>query len=190
MSTSTIVTGRHGEYRWLTSTEDYNGTILRLCPEIVLGKFAAITSVDGGVVRLVESQLAEGWLSVDGVAYSPRIDAIADIPHQYDGPDCVGYDEMYLFIEATEIGQLARGNVFSDEARPRDGRVSVFASYASFAFFDPAAEALVELFWPQLLRLSPESYLADCDQCVTFISLVPGLVETAEKRLQEHCTIE
>ncbi len=68
MGVSTISTGIHGEYRWLTSTEDYDGTILRLCPEVVVGKFVAITSVDGGIVRLPESEVAGGWRSRSDVA--------------------------------------------------------------------------------------------------------------------------
>jgi hypothetical protein len=39
--------GMHASYHWLTSTEDYSGTLLQVCPEIVVGRYVAVTSADG-----------------------------------------------------------------------------------------------------------------------------------------------
>jgi hypothetical protein len=47
MGAKLIYTGFHGEYCWLTSAEDYSGTLLELCPEIVVGRYVTVTSVDG-----------------------------------------------------------------------------------------------------------------------------------------------
>ncbi len=43
-----------GSKRWhrvLTSTEDYSGSILRICPEVFINRYVAVTCVDGGVMR-------------------------------------------------------------------------------------------------------------------------------------------
>jgi hypothetical protein len=39
--------GSHGLYEWLT-TDDQRLDLLGICPEIVLGKYIAITSIDSG----------------------------------------------------------------------------------------------------------------------------------------------
>ena len=36
-----VSVGSHGEYQWLTSSEAYLGTFVRLCPEAVLGRYLA-----------------------------------------------------------------------------------------------------------------------------------------------------
>jgi hypothetical protein len=38
--------GSQGSYQWLVTEEDFD--LLQLCPEIVLGKYVAITSIDSG----------------------------------------------------------------------------------------------------------------------------------------------
>ena len=48
------------------------------------------------------------------------------------------------------------------------GHVSVFVNYG-FALPPPERAKLATLFWPQIARISPESYVADNDY-LTFVS--------------------
>ena len=41
-----ILTGSRGSYWWLTSSEAYMGTLVQLCPEVILGRYLAVTSID------------------------------------------------------------------------------------------------------------------------------------------------
>jgi hypothetical protein len=177
--------GIHGSYHWLTSTEDYSGTLLRVCPEIVLGRYVAVTSTDSGILRLSEAERASGWHSRQGIAYSPKIGFAADIPHQVDGPDAPGYDEFYVFENPCELGERSQGNLFLEEFAPAPGRTIVFVNWAAFQLHDPdpAVQALVSLFWPQLERIQPESYIADGQDCLTFVSRRPELVDCLQERL-------
>jgi len=68
-----ISTGYRGDYQWLTSDEDYMGTLVRLCPEVFLGRYLAVTSVDSGSPRLTERQQ-----SVSGKNYRVRELSIHD----------------------------------------------------------------------------------------------------------------
>ena len=41
-----LTVGSQAPYEWLVTDDDFD--LLELCPEIVLGKYVAITSVDSG----------------------------------------------------------------------------------------------------------------------------------------------
>jgi hypothetical protein len=150
--------GKYDCFYWLTSTEDYSGTILEVCPEVVLGRYLAVTSVDGGVMRLTESQLAAGWEVRRGIGYSLKLDRVGDVPHQLDGPDAPGYDELYTFEDRCDLGERSQGNIFLEQFAPAPGRTAVFVSWSSFVLHssDPNVQPLLDLFWPQLWRLNPE----------------------------------
>jgi hypothetical protein len=50
--------GQRGEYHWLTAGDDvYMGTIVGRCPEIVMGRYLAVTSIDSGEPWLTERQV-------------------------------------------------------------------------------------------------------------------------------------
>jgi len=63
-----VTVGVHGEYEWLAS-EHCLDDLLKLCPEIVLGKYIAVTSVDSGHYFPTAKELAAGWESRSGIAY-------------------------------------------------------------------------------------------------------------------------
>jgi len=54
-------TGSHGNYEWLTTERDLE-ELLKLCPALVLGKYLAVTSRDGGTLNLGDSERHSGWL--------------------------------------------------------------------------------------------------------------------------------
>lgn len=177
--------GIHGSYHWLTSTEGYSGTLLRVCPEIVVGRYVAVTSTDSGVLRLSEEQQAAGWESRNGIAYSQRIDSTAEIPHQRHGPEAPGFDEFYVSQSPLDLGERSQGNIFLEAFAPMPGRTVVFVNWPAFVLHDPdrSVQTLLDLFWPQLERLQPESYVADTRECLTFVSKRLELAERLHTQL-------
>jgi len=146
-----VTFGSHGIYEWLVADEDID--LPKICPEIVLGKYVAITSIDSGAYIPDEHERAAGWDSHGKIAYSPKIVNADDLPRSPEA-----YDEWYVFPRPVDLGNshLAE-NVFEVAQAP--GHVSVFVNYHGFAFDRP--DALTELFWKQIEWIRPESYIAD-----------------------------
>jgi hypothetical protein len=63
--------GSQGSYGWLVTDENFD--LLQLCPEIVLGKYAAVTSIDSGQFIPTDRETAAGWQSRAKIAYTPKI---------------------------------------------------------------------------------------------------------------------
>lgn len=57
-----IATGSHGAYQWLTTGHDMV-QFLNLCPPVVIGRYLAVTALDGDVLRLNENEKNAGWES-------------------------------------------------------------------------------------------------------------------------------
>ena len=109
-----------------------------------------------------EKEKAAGWQSRANVAYSPKINNGEDVPRD-------GWDEWYIFNTPTDLGNshLAE-NIFEVPQEP--GHLSVFVNYG-FALHPPerADLTLTRMFWAQMTRIQPESYVADNDD-LTFVS--------------------
>ena len=150
--------GSQGSYEWLVTDENFD--LLQLCPEIVLGKYVAVTSIDSGQLIPDDKETAAGWQSRGKIAYSPKIQTIEELPR-------AGWDEWYIFDNATDLGtsHLAE-NIF--EVAQEQGHVSVFVNYG-FALHPLQRSGLSNLFWEQLVRIRPESYIADNDY-LSFVS--------------------
>jgi hypothetical protein len=159
-----LTLGSHRAYDWLT-TEHSLQELVRLCPELVLDKYLAVTSIDSGPMIPNNAQKAAGWRCCGGIAYSPRIQSIDQLPKERGDE---GFDEWYIFRGPVDLGETSRGNIFEGPFTP--GRVAVFVNYYGFRLDDPAMRALVDLFWKQLERIQPESYIADGSDCLTFIT--------------------
>src|SRR5689334_20689839 len=146
--------GSRDSYEWLVTDEDFD--LLELCPEIVLGKYLAVTSIDSSQLIPTEKEKAAGWQSRANVAYSPKINNGEDVPRD-------GWDEWYIFNTPTDLGNshLAE-NIFEVQQEP--GHLSVFVNYG-FALHPPerADLTLTRMFWAQMTRIQPESYVADND---------------------------
>lgn len=145
-----LALGTEGEYDWLVTDDDFD--LVQLCPEIVLGKYVAITSIDSGALVLSDEEVAAGWQSRGKIAYSPKVQNPPRLPHE-------GWDEWYIFEKPTDLGisDIAE-NIF--ELPPRQDHVSVFVNYA-FALHKPEMKSLTTRFWKQIARIQPESYVAD-----------------------------
>ena len=151
---SELKTGSHGAYLWLTTSKECLDSVLAACPHAVLHKYLAITSLDSGSVRLNDEEKQLGWESRNGIAYSPEIQSVEKLPHEW-------YDEWYVFKAPTDLGKLWQGNVF--EVPLQYGHVATFVNFGGFSLHDPVLQDLADLFWKQLEVIRPESYIADGD---------------------------
>ena len=111
--------GSHGQYEWLVTDQQFD--LLQISPDVVLGKYVAITSFDSGPLVLTEEEKAAGWDSRSKVAYSPKVQNVASLPR-------AGYDEWYIFDDPIDLGTShLEENVL--EAPHEPGHVSVFVNY-------------------------------------------------------------
>jgi hypothetical protein len=160
--------GTHGEYQWIV-TQHYLADVLRLCPEIVVGKHVAVTAFDSGPYRLGDEEKAFGWASRNDIAYSPIIQAVSALPQP-------GFDEWYAFDEPADLGQLTPQTVDIFEAPLVRGHVHRFVNFADFNLHQPKRVSLIDLFWKQFEWIRPHTYIAEG------ISLT---IATADKSLFE-----
>jgi len=153
-----LTVGSQGVYEWLVTDQEFD--LLRICPAVVLAKYLAITSFDSGPLVPTEEDKAAGWESRGNIAYSSKIHDVESVPRDE-------YDEWYIFDSLVDLGTShVRENVF--EVPQEQGHVSVFVNYG-FALHPPERAGLANLFWPQMERIRPESYVADNDY-LTFVS--------------------
>jgi hypothetical protein len=160
--------GSRGDYQWLTSDQRCIDDILRLCPEVLLKRYLAVTSTDSGEPTWWAEKLP-GWESRGRVAYSPRLERIDGIWYQTHGKESAGFDEWYTFEAPTDLGEvIVDENPWTDEFRSRPGRIIAFVNH----YFSPELpdDPRSSIFWGQLERLQPESYISDGAECVTFVS--------------------
>ena len=174
-SPRSLTTGSHGGYDWLTTQHDLEA-LLGLCPELVLDKYLAVTSIDSGPLVLSNGEKDAGWKSRGGIAYSPRIESVEGLPHD-------GFDEWYVFNAPVDLGETLAGNIFEVPLGP--GRVAVFVNYyvSPVDDLDPSYKALTDLFWKQLEWIRPESYIADGGSCLTVVSSDKALFATLRRAL-------
>ncbi|MBZ5523334.1 MAG: hypothetical protein LAP21_13950 [Acidobacteriia bacterium] len=154
-----LTVGSEGLYQWLVTDQQID--LPQVCPEVVLEKYVAITSIDSGLLVPTDEETAAGWETRGEIAYSPKIQNINDLPR-------AGWDEWYIFDNPTDLGtsHLAE-NIF--EVPQEQGHVSVFVNYC-FALHKPEIKDLTTLFWQQIARIRPESYVADNDY-LNFVSM-------------------
>jgi hypothetical protein len=163
------VTGSHGAYRWLTTAQHELDTLLLRCPQAVVGKYVAVTSLDSGPMALTDAEKRGGWRSRNEIAYSPQIQSAENGRTERLPDGCASFNEWYVFNSPFDLGELWHGNVF--EAPITRGQVCTFVNFGpGFALHNPEMASLVSLFWKQLDWIQPESYIADADMLLTFVS--------------------
>lgn len=181
--TDSLQTGAHAEYRWLASTDHCMDAIVRLCPEVVLDRHLAVTSIDSGLAWLTDQQRLAKWECRSGVVYSPRLSGTQELFFQCDGPDGPGYDEWYVFEgPPTDLGEIIEGNPYLPENAPQPGRLMVFVNGSAFAF----DAMLAEMFWKQMEWIKSESYIGDGGDYLTFASRNDRIFETVLQRLRNE----
>jgi len=157
------VVGTYGSYQWLSMYERDMSELLSQCPQSVLGKYIAVTSIDGGALKLTEDEKAQGWWTSDQarfyhaicwsgheyredwkIAYSPRITSIHGLPNETHDECCAGFDEWYVFEQPCPPSEM-----------------EVFVNWGGFRLYDAHYQEWIDRLFAQLERLSAESYIAD-----------------------------
>ena len=75
---------------WSDGTDGDLKNLVLSCPELVLGRRVAIASCDSGPYRPTNEELAAGWSSTGGLAVSPIVKGVSQLPMP-------GYDEWYVY---------------------------------------------------------------------------------------------
>lgn len=172
-----LTVGSQGAYEWLVTDEKVD--LLQLCPEVVLGKYVAVTSIDSSEFVPTEKETAAGWQSHGKIAYSPKIQRADDLPRE-------GWDEWYIFSDPADLGKsYLHENVF--QVPGGKGHLSVFVNYC-FALHQPKMNSLVTLFWQQMEWVRPESYVADNDY-LNFVSMNKALFASVHDAVKALGTI-
>ncbi len=83
-----LTVGSEGLYEWLVTDQQFD--LLQVCPEVVLEKYVAITSIDSGRLVPTDEETAAGWETRGTIAYSPKIQNIKGLPRD-------GWDEWYIW---------------------------------------------------------------------------------------------
>jgi hypothetical protein len=165
--------GSKGSYQWLSSEQSL-GDLVKVCPEAVLRKYIAVISFDSGLLVPSAEELAIGWKSRQGIAYSPLIQSVESLPHDL-------YDEWYVFDQPVDLGTSRLGsNIFDPPLR--SGEVGDFVNY-NFALHMQERNSLADLFWSQLDWIHPESYIADNDY-LTFATRDQSLFSSVVEALR------
>jgi hypothetical protein len=180
-----LYTGSRGDYRWLTSEDHELFDLMRLCPETVLDKYLAITAIDSGVLEVTDVEKAEGWETRQNIAYSPRVKSVAGLPHENRHGCCpAGFDEWYVFDTPTDLGERCDSNIF--EAHLQSGRVWPFVNFYGFELHEPERSDITDLFWKQMEWIQPESFIADGNSYLTFVTRDKDLYIAVKKTLATH----
>ncbi len=175
-----LATGHTNGYEWLTTSHDLT-EFIQLCPDAILGKYIAVTADDSGPMTLSDAEIAEGWRHLNGIAYSPKLLHAEGLPHQ---GSCGHFHEWYVFDVPVTLGIQFTGNVFESATKP--GHLAIFVNYLTLCL--DADDELVRRFWAQMAWLQPESYLADRDTLLTFMSRDSELFSRVVSTLTAHPT--
>ncbi len=156
------VVGYHGGYHWLSGASQDISVVLRACPDVVIGKYLAVTSIDSGGLNLTADEKSRGWwtardarvfteISLSGrrysnaaVAYSPLLSSIHGLPNETHDECCAGFDEWYVFDHA-----------------PVAAEMEVYVNWGGFRLGDGAFRQWIDRFWEQMVRIGAESYIAN-----------------------------
>ncbi len=173
-----LATGSHGEYKWLTTGHDLV-EFLEICPEVVIGKYLAVTALDSGILRLNTDEIGEGWQSRAGIGYSPKVQSIKKLPHLNHPERCREYHEWYVFESPAELGSRSDEHPMIGMIQPE--KVMVFVNFGP-RLHDTYCADVVARFWEQFDLIRPHSYIADSASCLIYVCRDPGLFsEVCEK---------
>jgi hypothetical protein len=176
-----MITGEQSSYQWL-EVDHRLPEFLELCPHSILGRYVVTAAVDSGSFVPSETDRACGWTESGGLAYSPRIGSMIDLPEKSFG-QCNGFDEWYVFDSRPEpLGALCQENVFTTEINR--GTFFAFINFLGFALSDPKMKPVTDLFWRQMEWALPESYLGDGPDGLIFATRNRNLFESVRRRLQ------
>jgi len=168
-----LTVGTHDDYHWL-ATEQFLDDLLKLCPEIVIGKYVAVTSIDSSPFHSSEQERAAGWEHRNGIGYSPVILDPSAIPRE-------GWDEWYIFDFPTDLGDMAARDASVFQTDLIHGQLH---SFVNFNFRPTDTDGLAPFFWKQFERIRPLTYVAESDYNLVLITCDSHLFEAAHKAIK------
>ncbi len=115
--------------QWTEEWDPNLTDLLRLAPELVLGRRVAITSCDSGPYVPSEHELDAGWRVVETTAISKEVAQLEELPTP-------GFDEWYVFDSPPQVVPL-RNHV----------------NQYNFSVLDESDAS--ELFWEQIRNTQP-----------------------------------
>jgi hypothetical protein len=177
---------QHGSFWWLQGKKYHMKDLLRAVPEIVVGQYVVITSLDGSPPFLEEYEKKAGWAVQDEIAYGPRVSRVNDIPEDDWGEWYVLREQRKL--EKMEVFANRCGFTLEDPGKILAELQSTWDSKAAMAQAEVLG-SLQERFWEQLSRTGADSYLANGDNfiCVTKRTDLLKKLESFKVEQQKTC---
>lgn len=158
-----LIQGKHDDYSWVVSSTHGLDHVINTCPEILLDHYLAITAFDSGAIEPSPEEQELGWFATAGVMFSPKLRSVVGLPHD-------GYDEWYVFEKPTQfvpddVFVNYGGFTLEDAERVLERLGTSTDLVGQRAFIDVCRDRL-NLFWRELNRVGPETYLAEGDLLV------------------------
>ena len=133
----TTVSGNR-KWSWLSTSAIDLKRLLELSGDcLFLNRYVAITSFDSASFRPSEYQIRGGWTVLNGVGYSPLIQATEQVP-------VAGWEELYVFSGSPIL----------------PNEVCVFVNNYKFSIC-AEEKAQTKAFWNQLAIFNPEACILD-----------------------------
>lgn len=152
--------GFQGEYRWLESVSHGIDDVLRVCPDVAVGKSWAVTAFDEKRLKAVADESLQSWQVSGSALLVPPIEDIShapsDIFHEwYTFPDAVPQRKFHTFVchDWFTLGPAAANR---------------FQARNVWDF-----RRMQRLFWQEMEAAAPESYIA-CRERLIFATRNPA----------------
>jgi hypothetical protein len=150
--------GTRDEYVWFEIVPQacFLAQLITEIPELVVGKYVAITSFDSGPLKPSEEEVAKGWGAVEDVAYSPQVQTPDELPSDL-------YDEWWIFDQPTRIESpdvFVNIGHFTLET-PKETVDDPTWDATAQQNLARSQRALQDRFWLQVRKLQPTSFLCD-----------------------------
>lgn len=169
MKDAAPTSGQFGDYHWLVTRRFDLQQMLDTCQEAFLHKCLVVSAFDSGSLAPTAAELRAGWKVAGRLAILPVVHAVGELPHDQ-------YDEWYVFAFPTspEIPEtFINYGGFTLEPisvrRELERAQNSVGAQADVKMIQQRAEKqqeLLDLFWAQLERVHPETYIGDGDNFI------------------------
>ena len=139
--------GFQGEYRWLESVSHGMEDVLRVCPDVAIGKSWAVTAFDQEKLKAVADENLESWQVSGSALLIPPVENVSQVPYGifhewYAFPGAVPQRKLHTFIRHDwfTLGPAAANR---------------FQARNVWDF-----KRMQRLFWQEMEAAAPESYVA------------------------------
>jgi len=151
--------GFQGEFRWLESLSHGIDDVLRICPEVAIGKSWAVTAFDKEKLTAVADENLQSWQVSGSALLVPPVADFSQVPYDafsewYTFPGAVPQYKFHSFIH---LDWFTLGPAAANRSQAR-------------TMWD--FKRMQRLFWQEMQAAAPESYIA-CGHRLIFASRNP-----------------